>query len=150
MEIDNFATDAYKTWMTNKYHTLLSRLAMTCLGMATLFLMGACGREDLRKIIDKLGSKDKEKPPVYHEYEGYSPGAKRAKKQENFNRYHYYISAETNDFMDSGPQVHDEYEPIYEADETETAKAPKLFDEEQYWKDHPLQIENDKKNTNNI
>lgn len=136
--------------MTNKCHTLLSRLAMTCTGIAMLLLMGGCSRDDLRKIIDKLGSKDKEKPPVYHEYEGYSPGAKRAKKQENFNRYHYYISPDKEELLGSDPNVYYDYNPIYEADEAETAEAPQLFDEEQYWKEHPLQIENDKNNTNNI
>ena len=136
--------------MTNKYHTLLSHLAMTCLGIAMLFSMGGCSRNDLRKIINKLGAKEKEKPPVYHDFEGYCPGAKRKKKQENFNRYHYYISPDKEELLDSDPQVYYDYDPIYEADEIETAEAPKLFDEEQYWKDHPLQIENDKKNTNNI
>lgn len=128
--------------MTSKHLTLLSRIAMTCLGIASLFLMGGCSRGDLRKIINKWGGKDKEKPPVYHEFEGYSPGAKRAKKQENFNRYHYYISPDKEELLDSDPYVY--YDPIYEADETEIAEAPPLFDEEQYWKDHPLQIESDK------
>ena len=136
--------------MTNKCHTLLSRLAMTCTGIAMLLLMGGCSRDDLRKIINKWGARNKEKPPVYHEYEGYNPGAKRTKKQENFNRYHYYISPDKEELLGSDPKVYYDYNPIYEADEAETAKAPQLFDEEQYWKEHPLQIENDKNNTNNI
>ncbi|MBO4821690.1 MAG: hypothetical protein J5548_09535 [Prevotella sp.] len=137
--------------MTNKRHNLLSHLAMIFMGMAMLFPLGGCSRADFRKIINKWGAKDKEKPPVYHDFEGYSPGAKRAKKQENFNRYHYYISPDKEELLDSDPQVY-YYDPIYEADEAETAEAPPLFDEDQYWKDHPLQIENEKTktNTNNI
>lgn len=133
--------------MTNKRNTILPHLAMTCMGIATLFLMGGCSRDHLRKIINKWGAKDKEKPPVYHEYEGYSPGIGRTKKQENYNRYHYYISPDKEELLDSDPQV---YSPIYEADDYETAEAPVLFDEEQYWKDHPLQTDNEKKNTNNL
>ena len=96
--------------------------------------LSSCNRAQLRQIINKLGSPDKEKPEIYHEFEGYSPGAKKNKGKEDFNRYHYYIAPERNDMVDNDPD-------IYFRQDYEVIDPIPTFDEEQYWRDHPITIE---------
>ena len=103
---------------------------------STVVLTG-CSRATLRRLIDKVVSPKKEKPEIYYEHEGYSPGAKRSQKEEDFSRYHYYIAPELTDELDMSygePEIvfRQDYEPI---------DTFPTFDEEQYWRDHPLQLE---------
>ncbi len=63
---------------------------LVCL-LAAMLLTG-CDRAMLRRVIDMLGHRDKSKPAVYHDYEGYSPGLRKSHVTEEFSRYHYYIA----------------------------------------------------------
>ena len=74
---------------------------------------------------------DKEKPEVYHAFEGYSPGAKKSKVEEDFSRYHYYIAPIREETYDSDPD-------IYFRQDYEAIEPVPTFDEEQYWREHPL------------
>ncbi len=96
--------------------------------------LSSCNRAQLRQIINKLGSPDKEKPEIYHEFEGYSPSANKNKGKEDFNRYHYYIAPEMSDIVDNDPD-------IYFRQDYEAIDPIPTFDEEQYWRDHPITIE---------
>ena len=109
---------------------------LLCLPLLTC----SCDRALFRRIINKLGKKSEEKPAVYHEYEGYSPGALRSKSLEDFSRYHYYIAPDHEELVNSDPQPY--YSPEYEVIE-----APADFDEEQYWREHPLPIYEEEPNT---
>ncbi len=105
--------------------------------LSTGLLLSGCTRANLRRVIDHLVSPDKEKPEIYYEHQGYSPGAQRSNKEEDFTRYHYYIAPAMTDEPDvsySEPEIvfRQDYEPI---------DTFPTFDEEQYWRDHPLQLE---------
>lgn len=123
------------------FHTLRPKLLM-CLLWSEVFALSAlscgCNRPLLHKLIDKFGSKEHEKPAVYHEYEGYSPGAKRSTVKEDFNRYYYYISVPIEESEYSEPEItfRQDYQNYEDVD------VQPIFDEEQYWKDHPLLIDN--------
>lgn len=91
----------------------------------------------LRRVINLIGSRDKEKPDVFHEYEGYSPGIQRSRHGvEDFNRYHYYLAPDKEEIIDSDPQIY--FRQDYEAIEPEIS-----FDEAQYWREHPLNFDSD-------
>ena len=132
-------------WHYGLWHTIVRRFytaRMTCAGcLAVIALAGtlsSCDRTMVRNLIDKIGSRTKDKPPVYHEFEGYSPGARRSKAKEDFTRYHYYIAPEKVDITSSEPEIYfrQDYEPI-------DAEPAVQFDESQYWRDHPLVLEGD-------
>ena len=119
----------------------LSRRHMRCIRWLamTLFcciVLTSCSRAQLRQLINKLGSPDQEKPEVYHEFEGFSPGAKKTHGKEDFTRYHYYIAPEQNDIADNEPD-------IYFRQDYEVIDPIPTFDEEQYWREHPLVIDDD-------
>ena len=101
--------------------------------LCTILTTG-CSRSTLRQWIDRLGRPDQEKPEVYHEYQGYSPGAAKSKVEEDFNRYHYYIAPEREETYDLDPD-------IYFRQDYEAIEPVATFDEEQYWRDHPLTID---------
>ena len=104
------------------------------LALLCLLLLTSCSRSMLRQIIDRLGRPDKEKPEVYHAFEGYSPGAKKSKVEEDFSRYHYYIAPIREETYDSDPDIYfrQDYDDV----------VPQVsFDEEQYWRDHPLNLD---------
>lgn len=113
-----------------------SRSVITPLLITLLsFSLIGCDRPTLRKVINYLGSEKKEKPEVYHEYEGYSPGLKRSRVEEDFNRYHYYIATEFEEMSAPEPD-------IYFRQDYETYEEPDVqFDEEAYWREHPIQID---------
>lgn len=90
-----------------------------------------CSRHNLRQIINWLGKPDKEKPRVYHEYEGFAPGIKKSNVEEDFGRYHYYIAPDKEELIDSDPEIY--FRQDYEVIEPEVG-----FDEEKYWQEHPL------------
>ena len=71
---------------------------------------------------------------AYHAFEGYSPGAAKSKVEEDFNRYHYYIAPEREETYDLDPD-------IYFRQDYEAIEPVATFDEEQYWRDHPLTID---------
>ena len=104
------------------------------LALLCLLLLTSCSRSTLRQIIDRLGRPDKEKPEVYHAFEGYSPGAAKSKVEEDFNRYHYYIAPDREETYDLDPD-------IYFRQDYEAIEPVATFDEEQYWRDHPLPID---------
>ena len=106
----------------------LAGLLFTCL------LLTSCDRALLRRLIDKLGHRDNSKPAVYHEYEGYSPGLRKSRVAEEFGRYHYYIAPDENDIPDPDPE-------IYFRQDFEDVEPLTTFDEDQYWRDHPLQLD---------
>ena len=97
-------------------------------------LLSSCDRAQLRQLINKLGRPDQEKPEVYHEFEGYSPGASKSKGKEDFSRYHYYIAPEMSEAIEPEPD-------IYFRQDYEAIDPIPTFDEEQYWRDHPITIE---------
>ena len=99
--------------------------------MLCSLLLPSCSRDDLKRLINKLGSPDQEKPEVYHEFEGYSPGAKKTQGKEDFNRYHYYIAPEREEVANTDPD-------IYFRQDYESIDPVPTFDEEQYWRDFPL------------
>ena len=105
--------------------------------MCAIMLTG-CDRTTLRRAIDLLGHRDESKPPIYHEYEGYSPGIRRSRVAEEFSRYHYYIAPESI-APDPDPD-------IYFRQDFEGVEPMVTFDEEQYWRDHPLQLDIDEEN----
>lgn len=104
------------------------------LALLCLLLLTSCSRSTLRQIIDRLGRPDKEKPEVYHAFEGYSPGAAKSKVEEDFSRYHYYIAPEREETYDLDPD-------IYFRQDYEAIEPVATFDEEQYWREHPLNID---------
>ena len=99
-------------------------------------------RPMLRRIINQWGRLRKEKPEVYHEYEGYSPGANRSRVEEDFNRYHYYIAPDHEELLNSDPD-------IYFRQDYEAIEAPATFDEDQYWRENPLTFDDDVIDNNN-
>ena len=101
-------------------------------------MLTGCDRTTLRRAIDLLGHRDESKPPIYHEYEGYSPGIRRSRVAEEFSRYHYYIAPESI-APDPDPD-------IYFRQDFEGVEPMVTFDEEQYWRDHPLQLDIDEEN----
>ena len=111
-------------------------------GLAAILLcaimLTGCDRTTLRRAIDLLGHRDESKPPIYHEYEGYSPGIRRSRVAEEFSRYHYYIAPES---MAPDPDP-----DIYFRQDFEGVEPMVTFDEEQYWRDHPLQLDIDEEN----
>lgn len=115
-------------------HALLRSVCPLAMALLCCLLLASCSRDRLRQLIDKLGSPDVEKPDVYHEFEGYSPGAKKSKGKEDFSRYHYYIATERFDYDDPSPD-------IYFRQDYEAIEPMPTFDEEQYWRDHPLTVE---------
>ncbi len=120
-------------------HGIQTKTLKTILWIEVLVLstmLCGCNRPLLHKLIDKFGSKKHEKPTVYHEYEGYSPGAKRSTVEENFDRYYYYIATPYEETTSNEPEItfRQDYEDI---------DVQPTFDEEQYWKDHPLIIDNE-------
>lgn len=105
---------------------------LACL-LAAMLLTG-CDRTTLRRVIDMLGHRDKSKPTVYHDYEGYSPGLHKSRVTEEFSRYHYYIAPDEIADPDPDPDIYfrQDYDDV----------APQVsFDEEQYWRDHPLNLD---------
>ena len=107
---------------------------VTILAFAMCATLTGCSRNNLRRVIDMLGSPDKDKPEVYHEFQGYSPGEKRSHAEEDFNRYFYYIAPDKEELLDSDPNIYfrqdyDEIVPI------------EGFDEEKYWREHPLNFD---------
>jgi hypothetical protein len=138
MKCGNFADMSHHTppLLSARGFQLTSRVALLCLPL----LLGSCDRALLRRVINKLGKKSEEKPAIYHEYEGYSPGARRTKSLEDFNRYYYYIAPDPEELLNSDPQIY--YREDYEVIET-----PADFDEEQYWREHPLPTYDDEPNT---
>jgi len=94
-----------------------------------LLALTGCDRSTLRRAIDRFGSPEKVKPEVYHESVGYSPGAKKSKVEEDFNRYHYYIAPDKEEPVETDPDIYfrQDYEPI---------EPMPLFDEEQFWREH--------------
>lgn len=131
--------------MRKKHPSLITRTRYVpeCLALAICLALCGCTRENLRWVINKLGSKEQEKPAVYHEYEGYSPGARKSKALEDFNRYYYYISPDKEELVGSDPE-------IYFQQDYEVIEATNDFDEEQYWREHPLNFDNEETTTNNI
>lgn len=113
----------------------LSRiLPSTVVAIVCLSFM-SCDRPTLRKLINRFGAEKKEKPEVYHEFQGYSPGLRRSRVEEDFSRYHYYIATDPDDFDDIEPD-------IYFRQDYETYDEPDIqFDEEAYWREHPIQID---------
>ena len=111
-------------------------------GLAAILLcaimLTGCDRTTLRRAIDLLGHRDESKPPIYHESEGYSPGIRRSRAAEEFSRYHYYIAPESI-APDPDPD-------IYFRQDFEGVEPMVTFDEEQYWRDHPLQLDIDEEN----
>ena len=115
----------------NRYMLSLPSMRKYALALLCLLLLTSCSRSMLRQIIDRLGRPDKEKPEVYHAFEGYSPGAKKSKVEEDFSRYHYYIAPIREETYDSDPD-------IYFRQDYEAIEPVSTFDEEQYWREHPL------------
>ena len=107
-------------------------------GLSCVFI----DRPMLRRIINQWGRLRKEKPEVYHEYEGYSPGANRSRVEEDFNRYHYYIAPDHEELLNSDPD-------IYFRQDYEAIEAPATFDEDQYWRENPLTFDDDVIDNNN-
>ena len=110
---------------------------IACACVWTLFAsiaLTSCTLDHLRMLINKWGSPDKEKPTIYYEFEGYSPGAKKSKGKEDFSRYHYYIAPDKEEMIDSDPN-------IYFRQDYEAIEPMPTFDEEQFWRDHPFIIE---------
>ncbi len=106
-------------------------------GLACLFaamLLTGCDRAMLRRVIDMLGHRDKSKPAVYHDYEGYSPGLRKSHVTEEFSRYHYYIAPDEVAAPDPDPD-------IYFRQDYDDVSPQVSFDEEQYWRDHPLNLD---------
>ncbi len=104
--------------------------------LAFLLLLTGCSRATLRRVIDAIGRRDNSKPSVYYEHEGYSPGLKRSQVNEEFSRYHYYIAPDELSAPEPEPEIifRQDYEDV----------TPQVsFDEEQYWRDHPLQLDGD-------
>jgi len=125
----------------NSARSIRHRLPMLAAGAAMISIMASlssCDRAMVRTLIDKIGQRNKAKPSVYHEFEGYSPGARRSKAKEDFDRYQYYIAPEKGEFHNVEPEIHfrQDYEPI-------SAEPQVQFDESQYWRDHPLTLEGD-------
>ena len=98
-------------------------------------MLTSCDRKTLRNIINRFGSEKKEKPEIYHEYEGYSPGLKRSQVEEDFNRYHYYIATEPTIDIDYEPEI------VFRQDYEDYVEPDVQFDEEKYWREHPIQID---------
>ena len=107
-------------------------------GLSCVFI----DRPMLRRLINQWGRLRKEKPEVYYEYEGYSPGAARSRVEEDFNRYHYYIAPDYEELLNSDPE-------IYFRQDYEAIEAPVTFDEEQYWRENPLTFDEDIVDNNN-
>ena len=111
-------------------------LAVVMVSSIAVYLIAVEGyfRGTLRELINHMGSNKSEKPEVYHEYEGYSPGAKRSQGVEDFNRYHYYIAPTEEELLNSDPEIYfrQDYEPI---------ESQEPFDEEKYWREHPLFVD---------
>ena len=130
----------YGLWLiiVRCFHSALQTCAVCVAVIAITGTLSSCDRSMVRNLIDKIGSRDKDKPPVYHEYEGYSPGARRSKAKEDFTRYHYYIAPEKDEITAAEPEIffRQDYEPI-------TAEPSVQFDESQYWREHPLMLEGD-------
>ena len=122
-----------------KRHTFIEVLhGVLCLSgvlLSSLLLTG-CDRAVLRRAIDFLGHRNDIKPDVYHEYEGYSPGLSRSRVSEEFARYHYYIAPDETLDPDPDPD-------IYFRQDFEGVEPQISFDEEKYWRDHPLQLDID-------
>lgn len=121
-------------------------LITVMVALMTLLLSGGVwlcfDRPMLRSIINQWGRLRKEKPEVYHEYEGYSPGANRSRVEEDFNRYHYYIAPDHEELLNSDPD-------IYFRQDYEAIEAPATFDEDQYWRENPLTFDDDVIDNNN-
>lgn len=109
---------------------------MSCLFIMLLcsMMLTGCDRTMLRRAIDLLGHRDNSKPPVYHEYEGFSPGLRRSRVTEEFTRYHYYIAPDESMDPDPDPE-------IYFRQDFEGVEPLTTFDEEKYWREHPLQLD---------
>lgn len=90
----------------------------------------------LRRLINQWGRWRKEKPAVYHDYEGYSPGANRSRVEEDFNRYYYYIAPARDEMLNSDPE-------IYFRQDHEAIAPQTTFDEDQYWRENPLTFDDD-------
>ena len=132
----NVSLPSKSTYHTKRLSMIKNRsiIASLLITLMSINLMG-CDRPTLRKIINFLGSEKKEAPEVYHEYEGYSPGLKRSHVEEDFNRYHYYIATEFEEMLNPEPD-------IYFRQDYETYEVPDVqFDEEAYWREHPIQID---------
>ncbi len=99
-------------------------------------MLSGCDRATLRKWISWIVRPNHSKPQVYHEYEGYSPGATKSTVVEDFSRYYYYIAPNEEEMRNSDPEIY--FRQDYEAIEPQVS-----FDEEQYWREHPLQLDND-------
>ena len=111
----------------------LSVVMVSSIAVYLIAVEGYC-RGTLRDLINHVGSNKSEKPEVYHEYEGYSPGAKRSQGVEDFSRYHYYIAPTEDELLNSDPEIYfrQDYEPI---------ESQESFDEEKYWREHPLFVD---------
>lgn len=103
--------------------------------LAWLVTASSCDRGTFRTFISKVCSPDKEKPVPYHEAQGYSPGEWKSRIEEDFNRYHYYIAPEPDLILNSDPEIY--FRQDYSSPEPDMG-----FDEEKYWQEHPLELEN--------
>lgn len=105
--------------------------------VAAGLLVARTDRTTLRQFIDLVGRRDKSKPPIYHEYEGYSPGLRKSRVTEEFSRYHYYIAPDEAEAADASSNAGPD---IYFRQDFEEIVRQATFDEEQYWREHPLDL----------
>lgn len=116
-----------------KGHYWALAMVMAILVMSGILLFSV-DRTTLRRLIDLVGQRDKSKPSIYHDYEGYSPGLHRSRVDEEFTRYHYYIAPDESPSSDPEPD-------IYFRQDYDDIEPQVTFDEEQYWREHPLNLD---------
>ncbi len=104
--------------------------------IVTLTIMGAFDKNTVRAVLGHISTGEKIKPEVYHEMQGYSPGKYKTHNiEEDFTRYHFYLAPDPDLMFNSDPQ-------IYFRDDYDYPEPEKQFDEDQYWQEHPMQMEN--------
>ena len=110
-------------------------LLATAMLIVVLTIMGVFDRATVRKVLSSITSGKNIKPDTYHDMQGFSPGKTKSKVEEDFNRYHFYLAPDPDLIVNSDPQIY--FRQDYDYPEPE-----QQFDEDKYWQEHPLQMEN--------
>ena len=115
---------------------ILCTLLSTAFIIVTLTIVGVFDKNTVRSVLGYISSGEKIKPEIYHEMQGYSPGKYKTRGiEEDFTRYHFYLAPDPDLIVNSDPQ-------IYFRDDYNYPEPEQQFNEEEYWREHPIQMEN--------